>query len=278
MKGRIIYSSGGNYKVKTKLGTFNAKPLGLFRKNNTKLIVGDFVDLKINSGDEINVITKLYSRKNEFLRPNISNVDYAIITISINKPTLDDFMLDKLIAIFQIKNVEPILLFTKADLGISKKKKEIINEYIINGYKTIISKNKITDSSKSKLKKWLFNKLTVITGQSGVGKTNFINLITNLKLKTDKISESLGRGKNTTTHSEIFELFPNIYVIDTPGFSSFEFSEEEKKLLPHNFFNFEKHFYKCKFNNCKHLSEGDCEIKRISSQRILKNYKKIMNQ
>ncbi len=276
--GIVIYSSGGNYRVSFDSEVFNVKPMGIFRKNNEKILVGDMVVFEVNEGDELNVITKLLKRSNEFVRPNISNVDNAIITTSITEPKLNDYYLDKLITIFQMKNVEPIILFTKSDLGISEESQEIINEYINAGYKVIISGDSLSEDTLNQLKQWTENKLSVITGQTGVGKSTFINKLTNLNLKTGEISKALGRGKHTTRHSEVFELFPNSLVIDTPGFSSLNLEKRDFELLPHNFFNFGDLFSGCRFNDCRHINETGCNIIPNSSKRTLKNYWKLMTK
>lgn len=277
MTGKVIYSSGGNYKVKVGDQVFDAKPLGIFRKDNTKIIVGDVVELEVNQGDELNVITKLHERKNEFIRPNISNIDYAIIVTSVKEPKLNHFYLDKLIYIFQSKDIEPILLFTKTDLGLEEDIKSILEEYRKAGYKVIESANGLTEEGVEQLKEWTKDSFVVITGQTGVGKSTTLNRIKpDLNLKTNEISEALGRGKHTTRHSEAFEVFENTLLVDTPGFSSLELTEEDKGHLPHNFMNFSDYINDCKFNDCKHINEDGCAVKDNVSERTLENYKKMM--
>ncbi len=285
MVGRVVYSSGGNYKVLSNGNVYFAKPLGKFRNDNIKILVGDIVDVQINEDkkglQELNVITKLHKRKNSFVRPNISNIDNAILVTSINEPDLNDYYLDKLITIFQSKNVEPIIIFTKADLGISKEYKNIINEYINADFKVLVTDMNLSKNNLKKLKTWTKDKLSVITGQTGVGKTTLINLInSNFKLKTQKISKALGRGKHTTRHAEAFEVFDNSFLIDTPGFSSLEISGVDKNEIYKSFFDFNNFYSKCKFNDCSHINEPNCEIKNIYSQdsRIMKNYTKLIKE
>ncbi len=284
MTGRVVYSSGGNYKVLLKEGVFFAKPLGKFRNENIKILVGDIVDIEINENKvglkELNIITKLHKRKNEFIRPNISNVDNAIIVTSINEPKLNDYYLDKLITIFQSKYVNPILIFTKSDLGITKDQKNIIDEYFNSGYEILITNNTFSDENRIILEKLTKNKLSVIVGQTGVGKTTLINLINNgFNLKTQEISKALGRGKHTTRHAEIFEIFDKSYVIDTPGFSALGIDDLDKENIFRNFLNFSEFANNCKFTNCSHLSEGGCEVsKNVESERIWKNYRKIVKE
>ena len=285
MIGRVIYSSGGNYKVLINNNVYNAKPLGIFRNDGIKILVGDMVQLEINQEkegrDELNIITELLERKNEFLRPNISNVDLAILVTSINEPKLNDYYLDKLITIFQSMSVTPILIFTKGDIGISDEYEKIINEYKDAGFKVIITYGeRIEKIELDKLKKILEKKLSVITGQTGVGKSTFLNFLNGkFKLKTGEISKSLGRGKHTTRHSEAFEIFPNSYIVDTPGFSSLDVGDLDKDVISWNFFNFETFSSKCKFNNCKHVNENNCMVKKmITSERVMNNYRKLLDE
>lgn len=284
MQGRVIYSSGGNYKVLANERTYNCKPLGKFRNQNIKILVGDIVDIEINEDkeglEEINVITELHERKNEFIRPNISNVDNGILVTSIVEPTLNDYYLDKLITIFNSKGVEPILIFTKKDLAKDESHMDIINDYVKYGFKVLITDFNITDEQKEQLEDWTKNKLSVITGQTGVGKSTLLNNINNkFNLATGEISKALGRGKHTTRHSEAFEIFDNSYIIDTPGFSSLEFNDMSKEDIARNFLNFKELYGDCKFNNCLHITEKECKIKEQKySQRLIDNYNKLLKE
>ena len=282
MTGRVIYSSGGNYKVLLKGKTFFCKPLGKFRNKNIKILVGDIVDIEVNEEkeglEELNVITNLHERKNKFIRPNISNVDFAILVTSITQPKLNDYYLDKLITIFQSRDIEPILIFTKKDLKFTEDIQNIINEYKEQDYKVLITSTEISKEEKETLHSWLKNKFSVITGQTGVGKSTLLNNIRkDLKLETGEISTALNRGKHTTRHSEAFEIFEDSYIVDTPGFSSLEINDLDKELIYWNFFSFEKYADKCKFNNCSHIKEKSCEVKKQNfSKRTIKNYKKLL--
>ncbi len=284
MRGRVVYSSGGNYKVLADSKTYDCKPLGKFRNEKIKILVGDIVELEVNEEkeglQEINVITELHPRSNEFVRPNISNVDNAILVTSITEPELNDYYLDKLITIFNSRGVEPILIFTKKDLCEYSKYKEIIDEYINAGFKVLVTDTVITEEQKTTLKSWTENKLTVITGQTGVGKSTLLNNINNsFNLATGEISKALGRGKHTTRHSEAFEIFEGSYIVDTPGFSSLELGQISKEEVSKSFFDFGDYANECKFNNCLHLSEINCKIKlRNYSERLIINYKKLLEE
>ncbi len=284
MVGRIVYSSGGNYRALIDGKEYNCKPLGKFRNDNIKILVGDIVDVDINEEkeglQELNVIKFLHERKNEFVRPNISNVDNAILVTSIVEPKLNDFYLDKLITIFNLKEVEPILIFTKKDLSENNPTLKIIDEYKKHGFKVLITDMNITSSQKKLLEKWTKNKLSVITGQTGVGKSTLLNNINDsFNLSTGEISKALGRGKHTTRHSEAFEIFKNSYIIDTPGFSSLDLNETSQLDLSKYFFDFEKHIGKCKYKNCLHLTEQGCSIKNSNySNRTIDNYVKLLKE
>ncbi len=284
MTGRVIYSSGGNYRVLTKEKIYTCKPIGKFRNEHIKILVGDIVELEVNEDkvglEEINVIKELHERKNEFVRPNISNVDNAILVTSIVEPNLNDFYLDKLITIFNSRDVEPILIFTKKDLVTDDQYLKVIDEYKEAGFKVLVTNTVITDEQKALLKEWTENKLSVITGQTGVGKSTLLNNINNsFNLATGEISKALGRGKHTTRHSEAFEIFENSYIIDTPGFSSLEITDLTKQDISWNFFNFESKASGCRFSNCLHLSENECKVKEENySERTINNYKKLLEE
>ncbi len=284
MKGRVVFSSGGNYKVLSNGETYDCKPLGKFRNEKIKILVGDIVELEVNEDkeglEEINIITELYERKNEFIRPNISNVDNAILVTSIVEPKLNDYYLDKLITIFNSRSVEPILVFTKKDLDTNNEYDHIINEYVDNGFKVLVTNMSISKEQKVLLEGWTKDKLSVITGQTGVGKSTLLNNINDsFNLKTGEISKALGRGKHTTRHSEAFEIFEGSFIIDTPGFSSLEVTDLSKEDISWNFFNFERNAGECKFNNCLHISEKNCKIKENDySERVINNYKKLLEE
>lgn len=281
MVGVIIYSSGGNYRVKTDRGIFKCKPIGLFRKNNIELVVGDKVNIKIDQtiGQEnLNTINKLYERKNEFIRPRISNIDYVIIVTSVVEPYFNHFYLNKVISFFQIKKIKPILIFTKVDLNKNQKNLDLINKYKKLNYEIFIFKNYIDLKERERFLNLIENKFSILTGQSGVGKSTFLNFIDqNLKLKTAQISFALNRGKHTTRHYEAFEIINNSFIVDSPGFSSFKIDLEVNQIAK-NFLNFSKLFNKCEFKDCIHLNESNCYIKKTVDLIFYNDYLKLIKE
>lgn len=223
-------------------------------------------------------ITKILPRKNSLERPSIANVDNALIITSVKEPKLDLILLDKLITIITLNNIKPIICLTKLDLLVRKERKDISNlvkYYQKNGYTVLTNKDKI------KLKKLLKNKITVLTGQSGSGKSSLLNsLDKNLKLETNPISKSLNRGIHTTRCTTLYNI-NNAYIVDTPGFSKIDF-KDIKKVDIRDTFNEFKH-NKCEYQNCMHHNEDICDVKdKVTKGIILKsrynNYLKFISE
>ncbi len=166
-------------------------------------------------------------RKNELVRPPIANVDQALIVTSAVHPDFNALLLDRFLVLVEEKRIEPFIVISKMD-QLEKDQVEVMesykNLYEKIGYPVILSA--VNDSEKmDQIQSHLANRTTVIAGQSGVGKSSLLNSIDpRLSIDTDEISESLGRGKHTTRHVELYEISKGL-VADTPGFSSLEFGE-----------------------------------------------------
>lgn len=276
MKGRIIKHIAGTYTVLAINNKYECKATAKFRFNNQKPLVGDIVEF-----DEINnYITEIDERINELVRPNVSNVDQAIIVTSIKQPDLSTYLLDKLIALVELNDIKPILVFSKAD--ISNEYDDVIKNYENIGYEVFKTKKDDKDSVEI-ICKLLKDKVSVIAGQTGVGKSTLINTIApNLKLETQEISKALGRGKHTTRHVELHELCGGL-IADTPGFSSLELIGIDADILAQGFIEFYNQDTMCKFNNCKHKNEPGCVVKEaVNNGQIAKyrydNYLKLLEE
>ena len=181
-----------------------------------------------------------------------------------------------MIDIIEFNNIEPIICFTKLDLLNKEEQNDIdvyINYYKKIGYKVFIN------TQISEIKEQFKNKISVFTGQTGAGKSTLLNNINpNLKIKTDDISYALGRGKHTTRHVELIEL-ENGFVADTPGFSSLEFIDMKDIDIRDNFVEFELYKEKCKYRDCMHDKEDECEVKnKVRSGDILESrYQNYLN-
>lgn len=261
MQGRIIGNIANNYKIMTEIGEYSCYARGKFRNQETTPIVGDNVEiLIINEEKRKAIIEEIKERKNEIKRPRIANIDQIIFIISTKNPKPDLLMLDKQLAYANKIGIEAIIVINKMDLQANYKK--IQEEYINVGYKTIVT------SAKEKIgieevKKSLKNKISVLSGNSGVGKSSIINAIYGFnKTEEGEISQKNKKGKNTTTDTKLYEIEKNTYVADTPGFSSFEINEIESIELDKCFLEFKNKIEKCEFVGCTHIKEENCEIKK----------------
>lgn len=261
MQGKIIKIISNLYTVETETERKECHARGKFRNNRITPLVGD--ECIIDA--ENNYILELLPRKNELLRPPIANVDAALIVTSVKDPNLSLNLLDKMISVVTLKSIKPILCFTKLDLLNKQEKKEIkslMKYYRKIGYCVLVNKNY------KKLNKILKGKIVVVAGQTGAGKSSLLNKLNKkLQLKTNEISKSLGRGKHTTRHVELFS-FQNFFIADTPGFSSLDFDTCPKEKIKESFIEFQN--YTCPFKDCMHNKEKDCEIKKaVEKQEIL---------
>ena len=262
MKGQIVRIISNLYTVKCADEIYGCRARGKFRNNQISPMVGDNVIIDIDN----NVITDILPRKNELKRPVVANVDKAFIIASVKRPELDLFLLDKLISIVTYNNIEPIVIFTKIDL-LSRGEEDIISKYKLY-YNSIGIKcfyNTELDNIKSVIK----DSIVVLCGQTGAGKSSLLNkLDKNLEIKTDEISEALGRGKHTTRHVELYKI-GNGYIVDTPGFSSLDL-DIDKNDLKFTFVEFNN--YDCKFRDCIHDKEIGCGVKKaVENDDILKS-------
>lgn len=261
--GKIVKILSNLYTVNADNKLYECRARGKFRFDKISPLVGDIVDFD----EKEKYITKIHERINFLNRPQISNVDIALIVTSVKKPDLSLNLLDKLILVIKNNNIEPVICVTKLDLvsffnkGVYKK---IFKYYEKIGIKVFYN----TDLSR--LKKYLQNKTVVLTGQTGSGKSSLLNKLNkDLNLDTNPISEALGRGVHTTRHTEIHEI-SNIYFADTPGFSSINLDGIDKENIIIGFPEFSE--YSCDFKDCKHIDEKSCRVKdAVNSKKILKS-------
>lgn len=274
MEGIIIKNESNNYTVKTDKGINICKPRGKFRIDKITPLVGDYVTI-----DDINnYILDIRKRKNSLIRPQIANVDIAIIVTSVKEPNFDSNLLDKLLTIISYNNIEPVICLTKLDLLNSTERKNMDN--IMSYYKNL--GYKVTDNNNIReIKQIIKEKVIVFAGQSGAGKSSLLNkLDKTLSLDTNEISKALGRGKHTTRCTTLYDI-DGALVADTPGFSSVDFLGMTKNDIRDNMKEMFDNLDDCKYRDCMHIKEDDCAVKKLFNEgKILssryENYKKFI--
>ena len=260
--GRIVKLISGVYQVDVDGVRFDTKPRGLFRKKKFSPVVGDIVDFEVQNEQE-GYIHHVHDRDNELKRPPVSNIDELVIVMSAVEPQFSTQLLDRFLVVAHSYDLEPRILITKKDLTTQDNQEYIqamLDLYQDIGYPTqFISNN---DDRVSIVDEWNHG-LIVLSGQSGVGKTTFLNHYRpELNLETNDISKSLNRGKHTTRHVELYERNHG-FIADTPGFSALDFDHIEKDELKNYFVDIKDAGQNCKFRNCNHIKEPKCNVKHL---------------
>ena len=272
MQGVIIGNVSNTYKIETTEKIYVAYARGKFKNRDIKPLVGDRVEIEVTDEEKNEaIIEEILPRNNEIKRPKIANIDQIIFIISTKNPKPDLLMLDKQLAYAEKIHVEPIIVVNKCDLKeIYKSIKELYSKV---GYKVIVTSAK-QNIGIDELKQVLQNKISVFSGNSGVGKSSIINaLFDKEKTQEGEISKKNKKGKNTTTDTKLYKLEKDTYIADTPGFSSFEISEIESTELDKCFREFVPEIEKCEFVGCTHIKEENCGVKkamqegRVSTER-----------
>ena len=274
MQGQIIKIVSDLHIVSCDGEIYPCKCRGIFRKEHITPLVGDYVLFS----KEKKLIEKILPRKNEFQRPRVSNIDQAFLITSLVNPDFSLNLLDKLIVLMEVNKVEPIICITKEDIASEDNKNEIyeyLKYYESIGYKVI--SNKELD----KIKELIPGKTSVFTGQTGAGKSTLLNLLNpEWNLETGEVSLALGRGRHTTRVVELFSLFDG-KVMDTPGFSSLDFSKISKEQIKDAFVEFSN--ISCPFKDCSHTKEAECLVrKEVMANNIIEsryvNYLKFIGE
>ena len=287
MIGSIIKSTGSWYLIRNDKGeVFNSKLRGKFKISNHNLsnpiATGDEVEFdedKNNLGNYI--INKILPRNNYLIRKSIkkknnghiiaSNINQAIIISSLKNPFTKSGFIDRFLISCFAYRIPALVIYNKEDLLNNKEKNRLNQE--IDYYKKIgfnsLSISAKFDKKIKKLKSILKNKTSLFIGNSGVGKSTLINRLSyNANQKTSEISKKSNKGKHRTTFSQIFDIDKKTKIIDTPGIKTFELFDIEKNQIKNYFPEFIKINDKCKFNNCLHINEPNCEIKKEIDKSI----------
>lgn len=283
MHGLIIKNTGSWYTVKTDEGlTVECKIKGNFRlkgiRSTNPVAVGDYVTI-VRNQEGTAFITDIDQRKNYIIRKasNLSkqssilacNLDQAFLVVTIKQPETATTFIDRFLAGAEAYRVPVVLVFNKLDLldeDELRYEKMMVNLYETIGYKCIETSLKQDSRQASGLQEimsLLSGKVTLLSGNSGVGKSTLINaIVPGAHQKTAEISDAHGTGMHTTTFSEMLELPDGGYIIDTPGIKGFGTFDIERTELTSYFREIFKFSKDCRFSNCTHTNEPGCAVKQ----------------
>lgn len=264
VEGLIIKATGGFYYVTAGGRTYSCRARGLFRKEGISPVVGDRVELEpLENGD--GYINKILPRKNVLIRPPLANLDNFVLVASVADPAPNYLVLDKMMAIACHKNIQPMLVITKEDLGSPEQLLEI---YSTVGIPIFVVSQK-EEAGIQEIRQALSHGISAFSGNSGVGKSSLLNRIdSRLTIQTGQTSQKLGRGRHTTRHVELYP-FGEGYIADTPGFSAVELERYERILkeeLADCFPEFRPYEHKCQFTGCSHTVEKGCAVLRAMEE------------
>lgn len=281
IQGVVINKIQGFYYVESNNKVFECKLRGILKKTNNKYncVVGDRVEIS-----EDNTIVEIFKRDNMLVRPIVANVDYLAIQFAAKHPNIDFERINLLLLTAFYYKVKPIVIvnkidyLTKEELCELKEKLSFLEKISVPMFLISCHQN----IGLEKVEDFLKDKITVIGGPSGVGKSSFINFLQSEKtLKTGEISEKLQRGKHTTRDSNMIKMKVGGYIIDTPGFSSIEVPNIENRQELISLFPEFSGIESCKFLNCSHTHEPGCNVKKeVEENKISKDrydfYKKTL--
>lgn len=278
MRGTVIKSTGSYYDVRLEDGQVvtDCRIKGKMRiddiKSTNPVAVGDYVNVEIESNE--GVIDEVLPRKNYVVRrsSNLSkqthilaaNVDQAVLVVTINFPVTTPTFIDRFLASAEAFGVPVVMVFNKVDRYDARLKEELeeFEQIYKNMGYDVVEVSAKHDEGLEQVKERLKDKVSVIAGHSGVGKSTLINKIEpGLDLRTDDISETNNSGKHTTTHAEMHPFSFGGYIIDTPGIRGFGITGIERNEVAHYFRDIFKVSEECQYNNCSHRHEPGCAVK-----------------
>ena len=278
MKGRVIQSTGSWYQVDSDKQIFPCKLRGQFKikgiKSTNPIAVGDWVEFIWDEKREIGLINGIEDRTNYIIRRSVklskrshiiaANIDQALMVVTLTQPRTSSGFIDRFLVTSEAYHIPCILIFNKIDIYSKEEEKEmneIIHLYEKVGY-TCLQVSAKEATNLDILRDEMLNKVSLIAGHSGVGKSALINALEPGKnIRIGEISDIHNKGKHTTTFAEMHSLEFGAYIIDSPGIKEFGLFDFEKHDLCHYFPEMTKLMQGCKFNNCTHVHEPSCAVK-----------------
>lgn len=260
MTGKIVKALSGFYYIIHDGKLIECRASGLLRKRKETPLVGDNAEYELLPKDK-GYVTEIKPRRNFLQRPPIANIDCMVIISSAQCPRPNLQIVDRMIAIAEKNQIEPIILFNKSDL---ENLDEYVDIYRKAGFEAY-AVSCVTGEQIEHIRDLLKGKISLFCGNSGVGKSSLLNLLDDrFEIKTGEVSEKLGRGRHTTRHTQFYFLDEDTLIADSPGFSSIETERIAfilKEELPQLFREFSDYTGECRFNSCAHIKEKDCAVR-----------------
>lgn len=264
MQGKIMKGIAGFYYVHDgKEDIYECKAKGIFRNKKVKPLVGDNVRFDIlDEHEKKGNIIEIETRKNELIRPAVSNVDQALVFFASMNPNPNFNLLDRFLVMMERCRLPVHICFNKTDLIEKEYIEELRENYKNTGY-SIHFTSTYTKEGLEEIRELLKGKTTVLAGPSGAGKSSVTNeIFPDASMETGGLSSKINRGKHTTRHSELFYMGENSFIMDTPGFSSMYLEDIEAGDLKNYYPEFAQFAPECRFLSCVHVNEPVCGVKR----------------
>ena len=259
IRGVILKALSGFYYVQTDEGLVECRGRGKLRLEGISPLVGDHVMISLTETGK-GTVKEVLPRKNYFIRPSVANLEMMVIIASNSIPISSPFLIDRVAAIAELKDCEPVILINKCDIDPGD---ELFNIYTAAGFTTIRT-SAVTGEGLSALATAIEGKICAFTGNSGVGKSSILNALKpDFEIETGEVSKKLGRGRHTTRHVELFKLDNGAIIADTPGFAAFDTGDDDflaLDQLQYAFREFEPYLGNCRFRDCAHVKETGCAI------------------
>lgn len=267
-EGVVLRAYSSYYYVQAGRCIYACKLRGRFKKERYSLIAGDHVRFSPHA-DGTGMIEEILPRKSLLTRPMVANVNKVVLTFAIKNPDISSTLVDRFLVLAEQAHLGIIICVNKTDLADPRQLHDMMEVYRGIGYRVILTAAELGRGI-DELKQLLTDHTTVFAGPSGVGKSTLLNAVQpGFALQTGAVSDKIGRGKHTTRYTQLLALDAGGYVVDTPGFSSIEFSGIRAEELAQYFPEIAARAGLCKFSPCLHWKEPQCRVKEAVDQGLI---------